>query len=186
MKKLIFILLLIPLLSFGQYKTVTIKPNRHYPNKVFCPDRGLKVEANIILDENCWYERNGKYNWLNKLFGFHPLFSGVHINSARFVWLPSTSKDSIDIYFYCYVDRVSPQQDQNYKGFIKRVKTGDVHNYKILDYLHRYQFYIDGVALKTLVTYKRKHYDWHFTDGFYSGGPGTLPFEISARYQIVY
>jgi len=189
MKKLIIILLLIPALTFGQnMRTIKVKANHHYANRIFWPDRGLRIEANIILDENCWYERNGKYNWLNKLFGYHDLFRSIHKNSARFVYLPSVFKDSCDIYFYVYENGVSPQQNPKLKGFIKRIRTVDNHNYLILDYLDRYEFYIDRELLKSLETYQRKPYflDLYWIDILYSGGSGTLPFEISAQYQIIY
>ena len=190
MKKLLIFsfAILFTFCSYSQnWQKVKVKANRHYPTKIFCFDRSMKAEADIMFDTNCWYDRSGgRYNGLNKLFGISNLFQSVHNNSARFVWYPAISKDSIDIYFYCYLNHVSPQQNQKYKGFIKRVAILDSHNYKVLDYLNKYEFYIDDELLKTLETHKRKNYTFSYYHGLYIGGTFTLPFEISVNYIIHY
>ena len=190
MKKLIFILLFIPLMGFGQknMKTVTVRKGKHYPTKLyFNIDRAMKAEADFVFDSNCYYYRN-EYNGLNKLFGIHPLFGGVHRNSARFVWMPSIYQDSIDLYYYIYLNKVSPQENKKQKEYIYRVAVNDLHNYKVLDYLDKYEFYIDGVLLKEFITPKRNHYflGLSFMPFVYVGGTFTLPFDISLRYQIIY
>ena len=190
MKRLLLILIAVLLFSCvpaQDWNTVKVRAGNHYPNKFFCPDRSLRAEADIILHEDCWYDRT-PYNGLNKLSGISGLFVSVHKNSARFVWIPSTSQDSIDIYYYIYVNKISPQQNQNQKGFIKRVKTGDSHRYKVLDYLNKYEFYINGELLKTYPTYKRRRYflSLAYYHNLYVGGTFTLPFDVNVSYIIHY
>lgn len=62
------------------------------------------ISYKVKFTDSCIYELNSiDYYGVNKLFGLTFGLTGVHKNSARFGWKPTTL-GTIMIYVYCYVD----------------------------------------------------------------------------------
>jgi len=186
MKKLIYLISIVILLgSCTGFQRVTVKKNHHYPNKIFAPTNSLRVEADIKFNKNCaWEFTKPVFNYTNKLYGLSPLFRSNHWNSGRFTWRYNEDHERIDIWYYIYINGVSPQDNPDQKGYMFTVSLDEWNNYVAIDYLDKYEFYKNDSLFKTYYTPKRKEYNSVYREGLWVGGDYTYDVDISVDYKI--
>ncbi|MBR6774572.1 MAG: hypothetical protein IKM23_02510 [Bacteroidales bacterium] len=91
-------------------KKQTIRKGFHRPFqlippclKFFSVRKDFYIRRTFFFTKSCRYMLDGgdQMDW-NKLFGFCYGVKGIHVNSVRFAWRYSASRDMIEIATYCY------------------------------------------------------------------------------------
>ena len=167
-------------------QTLTVKAGRHWPNKLFAPVRSKIVEAEIMFHEDCAEKyTKPEFNYLNKLFGISPLFMSNHKNSGRHVWKYNADHKRIDIWFYIYLNGVSPQQNTKQKKYMFTVELKEKFRVKVIDHLNGYSFFKDGKLMAFYKTPLRRNYRWAYREGLYVGGNYVYDVDIHVDYKIL-
>ena len=190
MKKLIFILLLLcscaTLSFYNKWKTYTVKAGTHESNMTprFTENEDL-VRFSFKVDSSWYYNIPNEQNGISKITGIS--FGNVHENSARLGYICIDGK--IWICGYCYVNGVSPQENENYKSRLFEAKDGYLYTCTIYrnDKDKEYIFNITCGALT---------YTWKCPCGKdkmvgaintpYIGGDFTLDHDVKFNLMFIY
>lgn len=129
--------------------TFKIKKGKHNfsPNRLGFWWNRKSFKWIVKFDASCRYHLEGEDVYdINKLIGIgwiphsFKLFKEnfIHSESARFGWVYNVEKDKMDIYAYCYINKVRTWK------FISSVSIGEIHNFTLTITDSEYLFTINN------------------------------------------
>ncbi len=151
------------------WKKYIIKAGNHSSNALSEMMTGVrKVEFYFKVDNSWYYDQPGAPGW-NKIRGFS---EGHHQNqsSARLSY-QCINDTMLIIGAYCYVDGVSPQQNNQLKGTIDTIQANKTYHCRIIKDNGKYMFYFEDKYWECLAG---QDVSWGYYLNPYIGGDFTL------------
>lgn len=156
MKKLFVILLILtgcnvfaPLTTGLYEKTFVVKQGNHSSQSYISTSKAKGVNFTFTVNDSWIFDAPQNNGW-SKIFGIAK--KKVHNNSARLVF-QNTSSGHLIVGAYCYVNRVSPQEDKNYKTILDTIISGNSYNCKIIAYDNFWKFTFVNVSVDRITTW---------------------------------
>lgn len=157
-------------------KTIVVKAGKHYSKqfpKLFWDRDSITFEVEV--DES-WIYRLPENNGISKIRGIS--WGNHHKDtSARLGFI--CGKDGLELWAYCYINGVSPQQNSEQKMFLRYIKPGERIRCTILKAAH-IQFEINGVTKYVHPVGKTKR--WGYELNPYIGGSFTLDHDVKFKF----